>query len=318
MNEMILEVKDICKKYESKQGEFWANQNISFQMQRGEILALLGPNGAGKSTLVKQIIGYVHQDSGEILINGKDTRDNETEVLNQIGYMMQSRFAHWDHLSVSDAIYYSARLKGLSKKETKQEMKQLVEDLELTDELKKIIRNLSGGKKQATALACSVIGHPPLIILDEPTTGLDPEKRVVFWNFLQKQQKEFGTSILLITHNVAEVEQFVDRVLIVAKGQILKGGTPKELYEEVNKLVRVEIECKKDIVDEERIRKELGGYDVHINKNQVYVYEEDGKVIDFVDAIFHNEYIRQNMENFKVNRPTLEDVYISIMGEKIS
>lgn len=318
MKEVVLEVKNLWKKYETKQGAFWANQNIDFKMYQGEILALLGPNGAGKSTLVKQIIGYVHQDQGEIFIDGKPVNENQDETLSKIGYMMQSRFAHWDHLSVYDAIYYSARLKGLTKKEAKLEIEELTCDLELTKELKKPIRNLSGGKKQAAALACSVIGHPPIIILDEPTTGLDPEKRVVFWNFLKKQQREFQTSILLITHNVAEVEQFVDRVLIVANGTIMREGTCESLYREVGGKVRIEITCKEEIEDVKRLEEELKGYEIQLHKNIIYVYEDDSKIVNFVDTIFHNKYIRNNMENFKVNRPTLEDVYIKIMGEKIS
>ena len=121
----VLEIKNVCKTYTSKKGIVYANKDISFDLSENEILAVLGPNGAGKSTLIKQIIGYTIYDSGSIKIKGIEVNKSKDNLLAEIGYMMQSRFEHWDHLSIYDAVYYSARLRKVAKDQAKKEIEYL-------------------------------------------------------------------------------------------------------------------------------------------------------------------------------------------------
>ena len=314
--ESLLEVSNISKKYKVKNETVCANKNITFSLKEREILAVLGPNGAGKSTLIKQIIGYISTDSGNIKIKGIDISTNKKRMLSEIGYMMQSRFEHWDHLSIYDAIYYSAKLKKVEKEEIKKEIAYLAHELDFEKELNRQIKNLSGGKKQAAALACAVVGNPSILILDEPTTGLDPEKRCLFWNFLKKIQNEKGTSILLITHNVAEVEQIVDRVLIMGEGRILEEGTISSLYERMQNEIRIELELKDDVKSEE-IRSVLKGFHCKVDGKNIYVYIDENELLNCVEFIFKNEKVKDDINNLKIVRPSLEDIYIKIMGEKI-
>lgn len=312
----ILEIKNVCKTYNSKKGIVYANRDISFVLNENEILAVLGPNGAGKSTLIKQIIGYTVYDSGSIQIKGMEVNKSKNRLLNEIGYMMQSRFEHWDHLSIYDAVYYSARLRKVAKNQARKEIDYLAKELDFVNELNRPIRYLSGGKKQAAALACAVVGNPAILILDEPTTGLDPEKKYMFWKFLKKLQKDHGTSILLITHNVAEVEEIVDRVILLGEGRIIDEGTPDSLYKKVKDEVRIEIELKKELEVQEE-NNLFGQFNYKNDGMNIYVYTSEIDLIDCVTYIFNCKRLAEYMKNFKIIRPSLEDVYIKIMGEKI-
>lgn len=312
----VLEIKNVCKTYTSKKGIVYANKDISFDLSENEILAVLGPNGAGKSTLIKQIIGYTIYDSGSIKIKGIEVNKSKDNLLAEIGYMMQSRFEHWDHLSIYDAVYYSARLRKVAKDQAKKEIEYLAKELDFINELNKPIRYLSGGKKQAAALACAVVGNPAILILDEPTTGLDPEKKYMFWKFLKKLQKYYGTSILLITHNVAEVEEIVDRVILLGEGRVIDEGTPDSLYKKVKDEVRIEIELKKELEKQEE-ENLFGQYNYKNNGLNVYIYTSEIELINCVTYIFNCKSLSEYMKNFKIIRPSLEDVYIKIMGEKI-
>lgn len=229
MSESIIRINHLAKEYRTKNGIIRANDDINLTVFRGEIVAILGPNGAGKSTLVKQMIGYLSSTDGDIELFGeKISRSNQVQ-LNRIGYMMQSRYGHWDHLTVRNALFYSGRLKKLSRNDIQEQINYLINRLELTIEANKPIRTLSGDKKQAAALACTVMGFPELIILDEPTNGLDPEKRSIFWSFLKELNTTKHSTILTITHNVNEIEELADRVIIIAGNQVLTDGSPIEL-----------------------------------------------------------------------------------------
>lgn len=320
MSDVVLRVSDLCKSYKTKSGVLVANNHISFELHKEEILAILGPNGAGKSTLIKQIIGYIQPDSGEIELLKQDTKVTDQESLYEIGYMMQSRFEHWDHLSIKDAIYYSARLKKMPKKKINEEMMYLVKKLEIENEINRPMKVLSGGKKQAAALACAVIGQPSILILDEPTTGLDPEKRVVFWRFLKELKHEKHISIIVITHNVAEIEDMVDRVLIVGNSRILKEGSPKELYKEVENEIRIEIGVNGELRGKLKLDSVLESCHQTWNEDgsKLFIYITEERMVDCIAELFRNTTLREAMCSFQIYEPSLEDVYIKIMGEKIN
>lgn len=318
MSNNIIEVNNLYKIYKNKKEEIIANDNINFIAKKGEIIAVLGPNGVGKSTLVKQIIGYLSPTSGDIKVLGESIQGISRGIIGRIGYMMQSRYSHWDHLTVKDALYYSGKLKKLPEVEIEEQIKYLIEKLDLVDETKRKMKSLSGGKKQAAALACSIIGFPEIIILDEPTNGLDPQKRILLWDFLKEINREKDTIILIITHTVNEIEDIADRVVIMGDGKILKDGTPQNLKSELSDQIRVEFELDKDIKFEDIDFHNEYFYTWSPDNSRLFVYTSQSNMVKLIEKVFMNKVISEHIKNIQIHRSNLEDIYIKIMGQKIS
>lgn len=318
MSNNIIEVHNLYKVYKNKKEEIIANNNINFTATKGEIIAVLGPNGVGKSTFVKQIIGYLSPTSGDIKVLGESIHGMSQSLTSKIGYMMQSRYSHWDHLTVNDALFYSGKLKKVPSIEIKKQIKYFIDKLDLGNETKRTIGSLSGGKKQAAALACSMIGFPEIIILDEPTNGLDPQKRIMLWSFLEEINREKNITILLITHTVNEVEGIADRVVIMGNGEILVDGTPQELKSELTDQIRIEFELEKSISLEKVEFLKEHFYTWSPDNLKLFVYTSQSDMTKLIEKVFSNKNISKNIKNVQIYRPTLEDIYIKIMGQKIS
>lgn len=314
MTDKILRVKDLCKTYKLRTGNIIANENINFTVSRGEMVAFLGPNGSGKTTLIKQIIGYIEPTSGVIEIFGKELR-NKNRNLDRIGYMMQTRYSHWDHLSAGDAMYYTGRLKKLSKSTTKSQIESLSKRLNLEKELNVTLERMSGGKKQAVALACAVIGNPELVVLDEPTNELDPEMRRYVWDFIRQLSESQGISIILITHNSNEIEVVADEIKIFANARIIKEGNPREMIRELNQKIRMELTMREDWKgDRDGF---LANYEKRWSGNILFVYVEQDSVVSCIKEVFTHYETSKQIENIQMKQPNLEDVYIRLMGAKI-
>ncbi|BDB98015.1 ABC transporter ATP-binding protein [Saccharolobus caldissimus] len=218
----VIEVKNVWKMY----GKLVANEDISMTVNEGEIVALLGPNGAGKTTLVKQIYGELSPNKGEIKILGKKPTDRQIKKL--IGVIPQECEPYGD-LTVWDNIYYMGRLKGVSKEVIKNRGEELLNRLDLLSKRNTLARDLSGGLKRRTLIAMALINDPKLLILDEPTTGLDPEARREVWEILIDMKRE-GRSMLLTTHYLDEAERLADRIYFLNR-RIIVEGTPAEIKE---------------------------------------------------------------------------------------
>jgi len=318
MSTNTIEVHNLYKVYKNKKEEITANNNINFTAKKGEIIAVLGPNGVGKSTFVKQIIGYLSPTSGEIKVLDESIHGMSRTIISKIGYMMQSSYSHWDHLTVKDALYYSGKLKKLSEAEIRKQIEYFIDRLDLINETKRTLGSLSGGKKQAAALACSMIGFPEIIILDEPTNGLDPQKRILLWNFLKEINKEKNTTILLITHAVNEMEDIADRVVIMGDGKILKDGPLQDLKSELSDQIRIEFELEKNIHLEDLEFFKEHFYTWSPDNLKLFVYTSQSNMTKLIEKAFMNKIISENTKNIQIYRPTLEDIYIKIMGQKIN
>lgn len=218
----VIEVKNVWKMY----GKLVANEDISMTVNEGEIVALLGPNGAGKTTLVKQIYGELSPNKGEIKVLGKKPTDRQIKKL--IGVIPQECEPYGD-LTVWDNIYYMGRLKGVSKEVIKNRGEELLNILDLSSKRNTLARDLSGGLKRRTLIAMALINDPKLLILDEPTTGLDPEARREVWEILIDMKRE-GRSMLLTTHYLDEAERLADRIYFLNR-RIIVEGTPAEIKE---------------------------------------------------------------------------------------
>ncbi len=224
MTESVIVLDQIQKHY----GDLKAVKDISLKIEQGEIYGLLGPNGAGKSTTIKMICGVVKPTAGKGYVLGYDVYKNSNEIKNSIGYMSQ-KFSLYEDLTVMENIVFFANIYGINRLETKERIMQIVEMAGLVGREKQLTKNLSGGWKQRLALGCAIIHKPKLLILDEPTAGVDPVSRRLFWEMLFELSKQ-GITILVTTHYMDEA-QSCDRVGFVFSGTKLTEGTPEGIIE---------------------------------------------------------------------------------------
>ncbi|MEM3203989.1 MAG: ABC transporter ATP-binding protein [Saccharolobus sp.] len=217
-----IEVRNVWKSY----GKLVANENVSMTLKEGEIVSLLGPNGAGKTTLVKMIYGELNPDKGEIRVLGKKPSDRNIKKI--LGVIPQECEPYGD-LTVLDNIYYMGRLKGVNKELIRSRGEELLNKLDLLSKRNTLARDLSGGTKRRVLIAMALINDPKLLILDEPTTGLDPEGRREVWEILLEMKKE-GRSMLLTTHYLDEAERLADRIYFLNK-RVIAEGTSAQIKE---------------------------------------------------------------------------------------
>ena len=218
----MIEVKNVTKKYEST----IAVDDISFEVKDGEIVGLLGPNGAGKSTTMNMITGYIEPTSGQIIVNGNDILKSPKKAKKQIGYMPEGVPLYYE-LTPKEFISYMAELKLVKKKNRKEEVSRVIKETELEEVQNRLIRSLSRGYKQRVSLAGALVGNPDIIILDEPTVGLDPKQITEIRRLIKNLGKKH--TVILSSHILSEVSQICERVIIINKGKLIAVDTPENL-----------------------------------------------------------------------------------------
>ena len=219
-----LEVINLSKSYNAKE----AVKDISFKINRNEIIGILGPNGCGKTTTIGMILGLLKPSQGKVLIDGIEIENNRVDLLNKLNFIspyieLPKKLTVRQNLEVYGRLYDIKNLKG--------KIDYLCEKLRLNELINKITGELSSGQKNKVSLAKSIINDPTVLLLDEPTASLDPETGDFVRNFLEEYQKENQTSILLASHNMTEVERLCSSVLMMNNGSIIDKGSPEELIE---------------------------------------------------------------------------------------
>ncbi len=313
----MIEVKNITKKY----GSFTAVDNISFKIEEGEIIGLLGPNGAGKSTTMNMITGYIEPTEGEIIINGYDISKRPRKAKSQIGYMPEGVPLYSD-LTVKEFVTYMAELKKVDRKTRKEKVEKIIEQTGLKDVEKKLTRNLSRGYKQRVSMAGALVGEPKILILDEPTVGLDP-KQITEIRALIKELGKTHT-VILSSHILSEVSQICNKVIIINKGKIVAVDTPENLEKKVanNNTTYVTVEDTENKMEtiKETIPeiKEIKLIKENEDGTKQYALESD-KDIDLRKIVF-NEFAKENITIFEMKKAdtTLEDAFMKLIegGEK--
>ncbi len=220
--EIVIKADKLTKKY----GDFTAAENISFNIKRGEIFGLLGPNGAGKSTTFKMLCGLAKPTSGQGFILNTDMIENPTAARANLGYMAQ-KFSLFSTLSVMQNLRFFSGIYGLRGKNRENRIKQMIATFELTPYLKQPAGNLPLGFKQRLALACAIMHNPPILFLDEPTSGVDPLTRREFWNHINSMVEK-GVTVMVTTHFMDEAE-YCDRIALIYQGRAIQIGTPDDL-----------------------------------------------------------------------------------------
>ena len=308
----MIEVKNVTKKY----GKVKAVDNISFTINDGEIVGLLGPNGAGKSTTMNMLTGFIEQTSGTIIIDNYDMLKKPKKAKKEIGYMPEGVPLYTD-LTVKEFVRYMAEIKKVDRKERKEKVEKIIEQTGLKDVQKKLIKNLSRGYKQRVSMAGALVGEPKILILDEPTVGLDPKQITEIRNLI----KELGKThtVILSSHILSEVSQICNKVIIINKGKIVAIDTPEHLEDKVtnNNCLYVTVE------DTENKIKDIKDKIKDIEKVELVEENEDGtkeymieakQDVDLRKTIF-SEFAKENITIFEMKKAdtTLEDAFMKLI-----
>ncbi len=220
--ELAIEARNLTKKF----GKFIAVNHINLEVRKGETFGLLGPNGAGKTTTIRMITGVIKPSDGYVRVFGMNVAKERKKVLRYIGYMPQ-RFSLYEDLTVEENIKLYGRLQGIIGSSLRRRVKELLERFYLWEYRKRLAGRLSGGMKQRLALATALVHDPKLLILDEPTAGVDPPLRRRFWEYFKELNRE-GKTILVTTHYMDEAEN-CNRLALMNRGNIIAEGTPQEI-----------------------------------------------------------------------------------------
>ena len=309
----MIEVKNVTKKY----GSTTAVNNISFEVKDGEIVGFLGPNGAGKSTTMNMITGFIEPTIGQIIVNGNDISKKPRKAKKEIGYMPENVPLYYE-LTPREFVSYMAELKLVKRNERKEEVEKVLSEVGLNDVQNKLIRNLSRGYKQRVSLAGALVGNPDVIILDEPTVGLDPKQITEIRNLIKELGKKH--TVILSSHILSEVSQICERVIIINKGNIVAIDTPENLEKSTKEKngISLIVEDPKDNMPKlkEKI-KEIDNIEfIKDNedgtKQYIITYSEDIDLRKRLFEILPKEEIV--IFELKKTETTLEDAFIKLIN----
>lgn len=312
----MIEVKNVTKKY----GDFYAVRNINFEIKEGEIVGFLGRNGAGKSTTMNMITGFIEPTSGQIIVGGFDIDKKPKKVKQQIGYMPEGTPLYSD-LTVKEFVSYMADLKMIPRKEKKSAVEKAIKSTGLENVQNNLTRILSRGYKQRVSMAGAIVGDPKILILDEPTVGLDPKQVIEIRELIKSFGKDH--TVILSSHILPEVSQICEKVIIIDKGEIVAVDTPENLEklsskDQVLKVIVEETEEKKlpSIKDE-----------IEAIKNIEFVEEKEDGSIEYNVFVENEQDIRKELSTtcsksniiileMTKQETSLEDAFVKLIEDR--
>lgn len=306
----MIEVKNLTKCY----GKHLAVDNLSFTVEKGQIYGFLGPNGAGKSTTMNIMTGYLGATKGEVLIDGHDILKEPEEAKRCIGYLPEQPPLYLE-MTVMEYLRFAAELKKIPKEDMEIQIEKAMRLTRLSDVRGRLISNLSKGYKQRVGLAQAILGFPEIIILDEPTVGLDPKQIIEIRELIRKLAKEH--TVILSSHILAEIREVCDYILIIARGKLVASDTPENLENSMSGTGHIEIEVRREQKEVERVLDRIDQV-----KRVEYTLLEDGTVRvqieakgsgDIRERIFH-AFADQKMPllTLKLNKSTLEEIFLEL------
>ena len=311
----MIQVENITKKY----GNFTAVDSISFEIDEGEIVGFLGPNGAGKSTTMNMITGFIEPSKGRIIVDGYDISKKPKKAKKQIGYMPEGVPLYSD-LTVKEFVAYMADLKGCDKKIKNEEIEKVLNETGLLNVQNKLTRNLSRGYKQRVSMAGALVGNPKVIILDEPTVGLDPKQVTEIRALIKELGKKH--TVILSSHILSEVSQICNRVIIINKGKIIAIDTPENLENKVvqNNAIYVTVEDTENKM--ENIKQKINSItDIELvseneDKTKKYIIKGE-KDVDLRKAIFET-FAKEGITIFEMKKAdaTLEEAFMKLINDE--
>ena len=310
----MIEVKNLVKQY----GEFRAVNDISFTIEEGKIYGFLGPNGAGKSTTMNMITGYLSHTSGTVRVNGYDIADEPEKAKSQIGYLPEIPPVYPD-MKVREYLNFAAGLKGIPAAKRKGEVERVMERLKITDVQKRLIRNLSKGYKQRVGFAMAILGDPPVLILDEPTVGLDPTQLMEVRNLILDLRRNHA--IILSSHILGEISAVCDRIVIINHGEIKADDTIERLEEADDSGLVVKLKVQGSSREVPKVARSVDGVvrvdNIQFVQTGVYTYdvelENDGVRNALLSAL-----LQHGLEVLEISteKRNLEQVFVKLVNQK--
>lgn len=305
-SEPMIVAKDLRKTFE----DFVAVDNINFEVKRGEAFGLLGPNGAGKSTTMRMIASTSQRTSGELTILGMDPNKQGPEIRAHLGVVPQQDNLDRE-LKVWENLYTYGRYFGLSKAFLKTKIEELIDFAQLQEKRNSKTDDLSGGMKRRLTIARALVNEPEILMLDEPTTGLDPQARHVLWDRLFRL-KEQGVTLVITTHYMDEAEQLCDRLIVMDKGKIMAEGSPSELIKKYS--TKEVLEVRFGSSNNSSAAKKINGIGerVEVLPDRILVYAENGE-----KALEKIVKLGLKPITALVRRSSLEDVFLRLTGRSL-
>jgi ABC-2 type transport system ATP-binding protein len=308
---VAFEAVDVRKHF----GDVKALDGVSLKAEQGKIFGLLGPNGAGKTTLVRMLSTLLAPDSGTIRVLGRDVVKEADKVRETIG--LAGQFAAIDEFMTGrENLYMVGRLYHLGKQEAKTRAQEILERLRLTDAAERPARTYSGGMRRRLDLGASLVGHPKILFLDEPTTGLDPRTRLELWDII-RELVSGGTSILLTTQYLEEADELADQIAVIDRGKVIVEGTSEQLKSRLGgDVIELEIPAAKHQKAIEIIRR-FGTKDPSVEADHLTLPVKEGrkKLVEVVRAL---DAAHIAPEAIALHRPSLDDVFLAVTGQKAS
>ncbi|MFT9004663.1 MAG: ATP-binding cassette domain-containing protein [Liquorilactobacillus hordei] len=306
-DENAIEVRNVQKKFAEKT----AVQDISFTVKKGEIFGLLGPNGAGKTTLLKMVTTLLHQDAGEILLNGFNTVTQRRMARQQFSVTGQTTAIDQD-LSARENLLIFARLNGLSRRVAQIRAAELLTDFDLINSADQALVTFSGGMRRRLDLAVSLIGSPSILFLDEPTTGLDPRTRIQMWQAIQKLVAN-GSTVLLTTQYLEEADQLADRIALIDHGEMIVTGTPKELKQKVGGTkLQFEVLDLQRLSQARNIMENIVKQHVSVDDQTLIVIFESNRMQLVTSILNQLQDSGILITNLRIVPPSLDDVFLKM------
>lgn len=285
---------------------------IDLTVERGTVLALLGPNGAGKTTTIRILSTLLPPDGGEAYVNGFDVVRNAKDVRRSIG--LTGQYAAVDeYLTGRENIEMMGKLYHLSSSDSKLRASQLLEEFDLKDAENRIAKTYSGGMRRRLDLALSLVATPPILFLDEPTTGLDPRSRLAIWDRIERLVKD-GTTILLTTQYLDEADKLADRIVVIDHGKVIAEGTSNELKSSVGN-ERLELVFKTDD-DIAKTTTALSSEVLRREDHKTLTVAVDGSIAHVKRILDILETSAIKVESFSLHKPTLDDVFLQLTGHE--
>jgi len=306
--DFMVEAIDLTKRYD----DLMAVDSLNIGIKKGEVFGFLGPNGAGKTTSIKMMVGLLRPTSGKVYINGIDVQKIEK---GSIGICPQELML-WENLTCKESLNLMADMYEIRKNIRDPRVQKLLNDLFLQEKADTVVSKLSGGMKRRLNLALAVVHEPEVVVLDEPSEGLDPQSRRVLWNYIRSMRDDEGKTVILTTHIMDEADQLSDRIAIIDHGKLIRLDTPEKLKKKIGEGDVVDIKLSDPLRNEDLI------HELEDQKDVISVHEVNGRInIRALNAVGKLPVMMQTVEkldlrvaDISVRQNTLEDVFIELTG----